>query len=181
MRLLYNHGYQGTTVDAVLADAGVPKGSFYHHFGSKESFGQALLDRYVDYQQVLLQQWISRDDLPVPDRLSGYHQDLVEQFVASNWSHPCLAGKLSNELALSSPNYRTRLGETFTAWAQLLATVLADGQQRQEVRTDLSANQLANAILAMVQGGFVAAMSLHDRGYLDAVSTSIADLVRAGR
>lgn len=181
MRLLYNRGYQGTTVDAVLADAGVPKGSFYHHFGSKERFGAAILDRYVESQRQLLQHWIVRDDLPVPDRLSGYHQDLVEQFVASNWSHPCLAGKLSNELALSSPNYRARLAETFTAWAQLLAAVLADGQERHEVRADLSADQMANAILAMVQGGFVAAMSLHDRGYLDAVSTAINDLVRAGR
>ena len=34
-KLFYENGFHGTTVDAVLAEAGVPKGSFYHHFGSQ--------------------------------------------------------------------------------------------------------------------------------------------------
>lgn len=34
-------GYNGTRVDALLVEADVPKGSFYHHFGTKESFSLA--------------------------------------------------------------------------------------------------------------------------------------------
>ncbi len=49
-KLFYENGFHGTTIDAVLAEAGVPKGSFYHHFGSKDAFGQAVLSRYMGFQ-----------------------------------------------------------------------------------------------------------------------------------
>ena len=176
-RLLYAKGYQGTTVDAVLADAEVPKGSFYHHFGSKEAFANAVLDRYVVAQEQLLQRWAAREDLTVPERLLGYDRQLADQFVASRWRHPCLAGKLSNELALTSDNYRIRLCKIFHSWAQQLSELLARGQERNEVRSDLTAEQLAHAVLAMVQGGFVAALSLRDKDYLDAVAANIFDLL----
>lgn len=178
VRLFYARGYQGTTVDAILADAEVPKGSFYHHFGSKEAFGAAVLERYVVAQELLLRRWMTRDDLPVPVRLARYHQELVDRFIASDWRQPCLAGKLSNELAFSSEVFRRKLNQMFDDWAQQLATLLADGQRRHEVRTDMASHQLANAVLAMVQGAFVAALSLHDRDYLDAVTDSITDLVK---
>ena len=176
-RLLYTRGYQGMTVDAVLADAGVPKGSFYHYFGAKGAFGEVILDRYVAQQELRLRRWAARDDLTVPDRLFGYHQELVDLFVASDWRNPCLAGKLSNELALSSEKFRARLAEGFEQWAQQLESLLIEGQQRTEVRTDVAPGQLADAILAMVQGAFVAALSIRDRGYLNAVSNGIVDLV----
>lgn len=178
-RLFYFRGYHGTTVDAILADAGVPKGSFYHHFGSKEAFGLAVLDRYVATQEDALNRWAQRDDLIVPDRLAGYHREMVAQFVASDWRHPCLAGKLSNELALHSTPYRDRTSAAFRAWSRQIADLLADGQQRHEVRLDLTADQLADAVLAMVQGAFVAALSLRDRDYLDSVTAGIVDLITA--
>ncbi len=177
MRLLYSHGYHGTSVDALLVDAAVPKGSFYHHFGSKEAFGFAVLDRYDAYQAEVLARWATREDLTVPDRLAGYHGQLVERFVASGWQRSCLIGKLSNELAPSSDAYRRRLTEGLEAWKTSISALLAAGQQRGEVRDDDTADRLADAVLAMIQGAFVTALALHENDYLNAVTRSLIDLV----
>lgn len=181
MRLLYSHGYHGTSVDALLVDAGVPKGSFYHHFGSKEAFGFAVLDRYDAYQAEVLARWATREDLTVPERLAGYHAELVERFVASGWQRSCLIGKLSNELSPSSDSYRRRLVEGLAAWRRSISALLAEGQRRGEVRDDDSADSLANSVLAMIQGAFVAALTLHEDDYLNAVTRGLLDLVRDAR
>lgn len=183
IRLLYDRGYNGTSVDAILAEAEAPKGSFYHHFGSKERFGREVLGRYDDIQAGRLSSWAVKEDLSVPERLAGYHRAAVDAFVDSNWRWACLAGKLSNELAASSDTYRDELSRGFVAWRDALAAMLSEGQQRGEVRTDRTAEELADASLALIQGAFVAALALRDRDYLDAVTASLTDLIspRANR
>ena len=47
-RLISAKGFVGVGLTEILAEAGVPKGSFYHYFGSKERFGEALLAQYLE-------------------------------------------------------------------------------------------------------------------------------------
>ena len=44
---IYRHGYQGTRVDAILAETGLTKGAFYHHFSSKQDLGYAVVDEFL--------------------------------------------------------------------------------------------------------------------------------------
>ena len=46
-RLILIKGYNATSVDDLLHDSGVGKGSFYHYFKSKEDLGYAILDDIV--------------------------------------------------------------------------------------------------------------------------------------
>ena len=43
-RLFAAHGYEGTSIEAVLTEAGVSRGSLYHHFASKEALFEAALE-----------------------------------------------------------------------------------------------------------------------------------------
>jgi len=45
--LMHQNGYNATGLTDILKAADVPKGSFYHHFGSKEDFAAAALERYM--------------------------------------------------------------------------------------------------------------------------------------
>src|ERR687894_1019427 len=51
-RIVLERGFAGTSVDAVLAEASVTKGGFFHHFPTKQALGLALVERYaaVDLQ-----------------------------------------------------------------------------------------------------------------------------------
>lgn len=172
-RQLYEHGFHGTTVDGILAAAGVPKGSFYHHFGSKEEFAKQVLARYMDFQLDQLATWAARTDLSTPDLVAGYFRDLADRFIRSRHSRACLAGKLATELAPGHREFRRRLRADLTTWRARLVDVLERGQERGDVRTDQDAGVLADAVLAMIQGAFVVALAARDDTSLAAVCTGL--------
>ena len=60
MSLLATQGYNATGIEAVLKQAGVPKGSFYHYFGSKEEFGLAVIDHFAERFSQRLDAFLAR-------------------------------------------------------------------------------------------------------------------------
>jgi TetR/AcrR family transcriptional repressor of nem operon len=177
MKSFYANGFHGTTVDAVLAASGVPKGSFYHHFRSKESFGQAVLEHYMHVQLDMLSRWSQDDSLSTAAQLTGYFNELSDVFVRSGFQRACLAGKFSTELAAGSDPFRAQLAGSLTVWHTVLTDMLRRGQEAGDVRTDRGAEELAHSVLAIVQGAFVVALSARDPEALTAVAHTITLLV----
>ncbi|GAA4147913.1 TetR/AcrR family transcriptional regulator [Actinomadura keratinilytica] len=177
MMLFYAQGFHGTTVDAILESAKVPKGSFYHHFGSKEAFGQAVLDRYRQFQEALLAAWEAREGLTTGEKLGGYFTEMIDIFVGSDYQRACLAGKFSTEVSASSAGFRERIGHDLDAWRDRIAALLRRGQEAGDVRADRSADDLANAILSLIQGAFVIALSTRDETALRGVASTMAMLI----
>jgi TetR/AcrR family transcriptional repressor of nem operon len=173
MKLFYERGFHGTTVDAILASAGVPKGSFYHHFGSKEVFGQAVLDRYMQFQIDLFRKWAAKKNLSTSDKLAGYFKELSQIFVKSGYQRACLVGKFSTEMAAASELFREQLGAQMQEWKVGIVELLAAGQDNGDVRQDRTAEDLADAVLSLIQGSLVIALSTRDKHTLATVAKTI--------
>lgn len=181
MRLFYDQGFNGTTVDAVLAKADVPKGSFYHHFGSKERFGQAVLDRYLEFQLNALAKWATRNDLSSADKVLGHFNDMVRIFVKSGYQRGCLTGKFSTEVAASSNLFRDKLNEQICEWKTNLIALLEQGQRDGDVRHDQSAHEIADGVFALIQGAFVIGLSTRDARTMAAVADTIRMVIDSPR
>ncbi len=180
-KLFYENGFHGTTIDAVLAEAGVPKGSFYHHFGSKDAFGQAVLNRYMGYQGELVKKWVSRTDLSTADQVTGYYRDMSQIFVNSGFQTACLTGKFSTEVAATSDVFRPQLADQIHGWKKRLSGLLAAGQERGDIRRDRTADDLADSVLALIQGSFVLTLSTRDEHTLATVCGTIKELLEPSR
>jgi len=177
MKLFYAEGFHGTTVDAVLASAGVPKGSFYHHFGSKDVFGQAVLDRYMQFQIDLFDKWAAKKNLSTSAKLVGYFKEISQIFVKSGYQRACLAGKFSTEVAAASDSFRELLSAGMQLWKSRIVELLAAGQTDGDVRQDRTAEDLADAVLSLIQGSLVIALSTRDKHTLAAVGATIKSVV----
>jgi TetR/AcrR family transcriptional repressor of nem operon len=177
VKLFYGQGFHGTTVDAILASAGVPKGSFYHHFGSKEVFARAVLDRYMQFQIDLFHKWVAKKGLTTSQRLAGYFTEMSQIFVKSGYQRACLTGKFSTEVAATSELFRRQLGGQLKAWTSSLVALLRHGQENGDVRGDRTAEELADAALALIQGAFVIALATRDKHTLAAIATTITYLI----
>ena len=66
LEVLTEKGFSATGIDEILGRVGVPKGSFYHYFASKEAFGLSLIERYGKFFARKLDRHLLNSDLPPP-------------------------------------------------------------------------------------------------------------------
>ncbi len=102
-------GFSGVGLNEILLTAGVPKGSFYHYFKSKELYGQALLEDYFSTYLSLLAQRFANASLPAGERLMSYWQQWLVGYSGPCSEQKCLVVKLAAEVADLSEAMRITL------------------------------------------------------------------------
>src|SRR5215475_1491567 len=76
LRRMQATGYASTGVAEILADAGVPKGSFYHHFASKEAFANEVIKLYVREERERTAKILGDRKFPPLKRLRRYFEEM---------------------------------------------------------------------------------------------------------
>jgi TetR/AcrR family transcriptional repressor of nem operon len=97
-------GFSAVGLTEILGGAGVPKGSFYHYFGSKDAFGEAMLDAYFEEYWAEMDALLGKPGLSGAERLMVYFANWRESQGAFDCQGRCLAVKLGAEVSdLSEP------------------------------------------------------------------------------
>lgn len=97
-------GFTGMGLSELLTTAGVPKGSFYHYFRSKEAFGEAMLQRYFKNYDFSMQTMFAEANGDARHQLLSYYAQSIGSHCRSECHNACLAVKLSAEVSdLSEP------------------------------------------------------------------------------
>ena len=103
-RLIVSKGFSSVGLTEILQSAGVPKGSFYYYFKSKEQFGEEIIKNYFSEYLVALEHIFQPQGSSAYSRLLEYWQRWIETQSDSCVDHKCLVVKLSAEVAdLSEP------------------------------------------------------------------------------
>lgn len=103
-KLMGQKGFSAVGLTEMLKDAGVPKGSFYHYFASKDAFGEAMLAAYFDGYHAEMDALFAKPGLTGAERLMLYFAAWRENQSAYDCQGRCLAVKLGAEVAdLSEP------------------------------------------------------------------------------
>lgn len=150
-------GYNATGIDAVLKQAGVPKGSFYHHFGSKEEFGLAVIDQFAELYDHKLHAFLDDEEVPPLGRIRNYLENGVSRLTQNQCTRGCLVGNLGQELADQNERFRARLDEIFTSWKEQFAGCLRQAQRAGEIASDLDPAVTAGFILSGWEGAVLRA------------------------
>jgi TetR/AcrR family transcriptional repressor of nem operon len=129
---LTERGYSSVGVDQILAAAGVPKGSFYHHFRGKADFGLALVAAYNAYFISQLERaYLDEEHAPL-DRLRIFTERAEEGMARHGFRRGCLVGNLGQEMGALPDEFRTALTAVLHDWqartAQLLSLAQAQGE-----------------------------------------------------
>lgn len=140
---LTERGYGATGVDEILKAAVVPKGSFYHHFGSKADFGAALIDAYHAYFVARLDRFFGDTALPPLDRLRAFCVDAEKGMARHGFVRGCLVGNLGQEMGALPEPFRARLVAVLEDWQARTARVLSQAADSGGLRPGADPDALA--------------------------------------
>lgn len=173
-RLTAQQGYSGVGLNELLKQAGVPKGSFYHFFSSKEDYGCALLENFVHDYKDQLGTSLDHPTLNARARLLGYFDDWHQKQTGPNPENRCLVVKLSAEVADLSENMSVILQHGVTAIVARLASTLDDGIADGSIAQINDTHGMADAIYHQWLGAsLVASLSRDDAPLKSAMKTTV--------
>lgn len=155
-QMLTAQGYHGTGIKQILDEVGVPKGSFYNFFPSKEAFVASIIYQYGDDVTTQLQQAVSGlEREPALMRLWYSFRNKVRNQEAAGKSCACLLGALSAEIAQASPLCNEALAAIQGRWIDALARLIDQAQQQGDINTNFSAREIAVLVYNCWQGGLL--------------------------
>lgn len=140
--LFTKHGYNATGIQQITDQAGVPKGSFYNHFDSKEAFAAEIIGNYTKW---VGQAWDTcMADAPAAPLAAIDH--IFTRFIQHHEDtgcQGCLVGNFAAEVTESSAICREVLRASATDWRSRLGGLIKQAQDAGTVRADIPAEPLA--------------------------------------
>jgi TetR/AcrR family transcriptional regulator, transcriptional repressor for nem operon len=161
LELIRSAGYTATGINQVLQAADVPKGSFYHHFSSKDEFVMEVIRRYATGEQERVERLLSDTSVSPLKRLRQYFKDLIATYglEGSPAISGCLLGNLSLEIAGQNDAIRSLLKQAFDGWQSALAGTIREAIEKKELPQTARADDLAALLVNGWEGAQVRAKS----------------------
>jgi TetR/AcrR family transcriptional regulator, transcriptional repressor for nem operon len=172
LETLHRQGFNGSAVQDITSAAGLPKGSFYNYFESKEALALEVIDRYGT-EQGALAAVLSDESIPPVERLRRYFALLATNLAAQNYERGCLIGNFSTELADQSRLIRDRLSSSFAAWSRQIEACIRDAQKAGEISRESDPRVLAEFLLNSFEGAMLRMKVEKDGSPLDHFMTLI--------
>ncbi|MFF4653382.1 TetR/AcrR family transcriptional regulator [Streptomyces sp. NPDC001380] len=152
--LIEQRGYSGLGVAEICKAAGVPKGSFYYFFESKEALALAVIEEHWAAEQREWSGILGGDAAPL-ERLRQLFEAMQASQQAGQEScgviSGCLFGNLSLEMSNQTEAVRERLQKIFEAQAEMVGRVIAEAQARGEA-TVADRHAAAQSVVAQLEG-----------------------------
>ncbi|WP_147162839.1 acrylate utilization transcriptional regulator AcuR [Pararhodospirillum oryzae] len=177
--ILTEKGFSAVGIEEILSTAGVPKGSFYHYFDNKESFGLALIDSYAEYFNRKLSYWFERVDQSPLQRFRGFIADAREGMSRHDFRRGCLVGNLGQEMGVLPESFRQRISGVFADWEARTADCLRAACAAGEIPQGADCNELAVFFWIGWEGAVLRAKLERNADALDAFSQGFFKLLGA--
>ncbi len=153
--MLHETGYSATGIKDIVDAAKVPKGSFYNHFESKESFGREVVDVYFDQGLTELRSLLDDSNIAPLPRLKAYFSERIRGYKNAGYVRGCMLGNLSLEVADHSEMIRDRLTQHFRTWSDLFEACISEAQDSGAISNRTPAPLLAQFLLNSWEGALL--------------------------
>ncbi len=155
MELISIHGYNSTGIDQILKQAGVPKGSFYHYFSSKEDFGLAVMASFAEQYAVKLDGYLLDETRGPLERIRQYLEEGLLHLEQNNFAKGCLIGNLGQEMADQNERFREELEKVFQSWQQRFTDCFREAQDQGALDESLDPAETARFLLSGWEGAIL--------------------------
>lgn len=168
--LVLSRGFVGTSLDDILKQTGLTKGAFFNHFASKAELARALVERYARNDQALFEEFARQAEADHDDPLQAMFDFLrrFEAHIEALGTPPpgCVFAAYTYEIQQFDPSVETFIRDSFASWSGLYEEKFAAVLARHAPRLPATARDLAEMIMAIIEGGFILSRSYRDAGFI---------------
>lgn len=153
-RIIRQKGFNNTGIQEILESAGVPKGSFYFYFRSKDELGLELIAHYAQFFNSMVEKLESAQAPPLT-RLEQFFEGFRLLCERDEWKSGCPIGNLTQEMGVLNEAFRTKLKAVLDAMKEAIKKCLEQAQEGNEISSNLNADEIADFILNSWEGAFL--------------------------
>ena len=153
--LFNRQGIAATTINDLLKATGATKGNLYFHFSGKEQVGLEVLSRARAAFKTFLENAL-QGETP-GDQLEQFFCQVLEKNRGKGFVGGCLFGNTALESSDTAPQFANLVSLVFAEWIDKLQKTIAAAQSVAQVRQDLPADQLAELVVIIIEGGIMQA------------------------
>lgn len=176
-RIMSGKGFSAVGLNEILTAAKVPKGSFYHYFGSKDAFGEALLSRYFDDYLAEMDRLLEQPAVTAAHCIVDYFGAWRANQSFQDCQGKCLAVKLAAEVADLSDAMRAVLDDGTSAIIARLAAALERGVADHSLAIDDRAEEVAASLYQLWLGASVMVKIVRGPGPFDSAMALTGQLL----
>ncbi len=156
MEVLWENGYNGTSVSDIVKAAGIPKGSFYFYFDSKEDFVVNAIEKYFKIQGDPFLSLLDDNSIPAIQRLRSFYTKRLELLESSPTGHcGCLASNIGSEMAEHSECIRKVIESKENFFKSKLISVAEEAQRDNQLDINIKASDLIHFIEDAGKGAMI--------------------------
>ncbi|HQQ50769.1 MAG TPA: TetR family transcriptional regulator C-terminal domain-containing protein [Spirochaetota bacterium] len=153
--LVYAKGFNNTGIQEILQCAGVPKGSFYFYFKSKEEFGMALIEYYTDMMCSMLRNYLTDASHSPIERIKRFFEGSARYYEQHQFEGGCPIGNLSQEMSCLSEPMRVKLLSALRSMHSVIQQCIKEGQDAGQIDSSLDAGALAVFVFNAWEGSLI--------------------------
>ncbi|MEO1367722.1 MAG: TetR family transcriptional regulator C-terminal domain-containing protein [Acidobacteriota bacterium] len=152
--LFWRRGFHDVGLNQILKAAEVPKGSFYHHFESKEAFGRHVVEEFAAESLAVLDGYLAEERPPL-DNLRRFFEGQRSFYADNGCCDGCLVGNVGQELAETSEVLRRSVEGHFARVRSRLVDAFADARRRGDLASETDVDALADVIFSAWHGALL--------------------------
>lgn len=153
--IFHRKGFSATSVSDLLEATGTTKGTLYFHFSGKDEVALEVLREASEEFLQFLDQALTGETPGAA--LENFFRQALEKNRCRGFAGGCLFGNTALEASDTQPELAAVVSKLFAAWIERLRQTLAAAQDAGQVRNDLPASQLAELVVAALEGGIMQA------------------------
>lgn len=150
--LIYQNGYQATSIDNIIKKIKETKGAFYYHFPNKQKMGLAVINEVI-YPRLMTNLITPlQENLPPTEAIFKAFSQFLLDASSFQIQFGCPTNNLVQEMSPLNEQFNLALKKILDKWQDALAEVLEKGQQSGDIRTQVDPKAAAAFIIVSYEG-----------------------------
>ena len=183
MEVMWINGYNGTSVKDIVNAAGIPKGSFYFYFDSKEDFAVDSLKYYLEFAEKLSEPIMEDPSLSPIQKLRKLFSVRVDaafnifECNCDDFQGGCFLSNLGQEMADTNERIRESVMTAIEKFKKPIITLLVEAQKVGEIKQDIDPEKFINFLESTMQGAMMTVKASRDPQALQDAEHFLFDVI----